>query len=49
MFFLEAQDLLSFFDGTRKEPTEFLETNDKDEIMNPEYVTWRRTNDYLKV
>ena len=37
MSFIEAQDLLSFVDGTSKEPKEFLETDDKGEIMNPEY------------
>lgn len=37
MYFIEAQDLLSFVDGTGKEPKEFLETDDKGEIMNPEY------------
>lgn len=48
MSFIEAQDLLSFVDGTGKEPKEFLETDYKGEIMNPEYVTWRRTDPLLK-
>ena len=46
--FIEAQDLLSFVDGTGKEPKEFLETDHKGEIMNPEYVPWRRTDRLLK-
>lgn len=48
MSFIEAQDLLSFVDGTGKEPKDFLETDDKGEIMNPEYVTWRRTDRLFK-
>lgn len=48
MELIEAQDLLSFVDGTGKEPKEFIETDDKGEIMNPEYVTWRRTDRLLK-
>ena len=49
MSFIEAQDLLSFVDGTGKEPKDFLETDDKGEIMNPEYVTWRRTDRLFKI
>lgn len=47
MSLIEAQDLLSFVDGTGKEPKDFIETDDKDEIMNPEYVTWGRTDRLL--
>ena len=51
MSLIEAQDLLSFVDGTEKEPKELIKTDDnKGEIMNPEYVTWRRKEtDYSKV
>lgn len=49
MSLIEAQDLLSFVDGTGKEPKQrtFLRLK-KGEIMNPEYVTWRRTDRILK-